>query len=436
MSGESQYGYDEEYQCKVVALILRDPSFLHSYSDVADPSYFDYEQLSTIARMGLEFYKKAGTLPTRESMRQEYAEHCQRYRIPDPEPVLVKIDEVFHANLADGPAIQQRVVDFGRRQALRTATLGIINLLKNPENDLDNAQDLVLRALNVGTGAHDLGGMFHAGLPSLPQRLREGFYNRKNKIATGMPTLDEATFGGPGIGEVWMCLAKSGIGKSTWCVHVGLQAIAQGHPVLHVTIADLHQEDVEMRYAQRATGCTAHDVINNSPTYAKRAAIVAKVNQYLRIKYYAAGKADIGTIRSYLTQVWSMDGVRPKVLILDYPDKLKGAADGDSTYLGMGRVMDGLNAIANDFGLLVWAPSQVTRYAPSGDDDVITGDNIQDSKRKIDDCDGAISLNQTAVEYRKGRVRLWVDKVRRGRCKFVVNLHDERDKMILREAIQ
>src|SRR5262245_66030854 len=57
------YPYDEGFQRKVVALMLREPGFLGSYADVIEPTYFDDEPCAILARLVLDFASEHQTRP-------------------------------------------------------------------------------------------------------------------------------------------------------------------------------------------------------------------------------------------------------------------------------------------------------------------------------------------------------------------------------------
>ena len=432
------FPFTEGFQGQIVALMLRDPSFLPTFLDVIDAGYFTFEHFKSIASLSISFFRTYQVAPLRDSLQEAYATYCRKFGTQPDQLIPQWIDRVFAMDLGNYAAVTESVVDFCRRQALRRTMMDMIS--KVDTGPLDGMGDDVVRALSVGTGTRDMGTLLFQNLDRLPGILNDTFYNKSARVPTGFTTLDTATYGGPGIKQVWVVMAKSGIGKSMFCVNLGTIAIKQGFPVLHITLADLHEPDVMLRYAQRQTGLSSDTIIKNSEDYQRIARAVLRtlpVNPYLRVKYFPAGRADIGTLRSYISQVISQDRIRPRLIIVDYPDKLKGAISDDGKgYAGLGKIYDGLNTIANDFECLVWAPSQVQRWSAKEEGEVIQGDNIQDSKQKIDNCDGAVSLNQTAVEYRQGRARLWIDKVRRGRSKILVPLTVVSEKMLMREAPQ
>jgi replicative DNA helicase len=433
------YQFGESYQCKVAALLLRDPVFIPNYGDSVSPAYFDYSYLQTISRIGLDFYKKWGRVPSKDSLVEDFQAFCQSFKVAeaDRDQLLRTIDWIYQVDLSDSEAIMDRVLHFGKRQALRQATLGVIDLLSNPNADVDEAESMVRRALAVGSGAQNLGMDLIGNLVNLPaMALGQDGYNPDQKIMTGLPSLDKFTRGGPAVGQVCLVMGPSGAGKSTWLVNIGAVASKLGKRVLHVTIADLNEVDTGLRYACRLTGCTLEEVLSKSKLYMSRAEATSRFNHYFKIKQYPAGGCDINTLRSLVSQVENRDGVKVDMLIVDYPGKMKGASNSEgSGYAGMGRIYDGLNMLSNDFKLLTWGASQVQRWVGKDENKVITQDNLQDSKLPGDNSDMVLSFNQAPAEKatKPEIARVWVDKVRRGQDKEIIYVSVDRDRMMIRE---
>lgn len=440
MSDQTKYIFNAGYQQRVVSLLLRDPAFLSNYGDVVNPAFFDDPILTSITRIAVAFHQTHGVPPSKDSLLEEYRRFCNDFRVQeaDRQRMLSAVDSVYGLDLLDGEAIAERVVEFGRRQGMRGAILQSIELMSKDGSDLEDISRMVQGALHIGTGTRSLGFDFFRNIGNLTKlATTSNAYDPRMQILTGFPGVDKATMGGPGIKQVWLVMAKSGVGKSTWCVNAAAAAVKQGYAVVYITIADLQEIDVAVRFAARFTGCTIEQVLRDDLLFQQRSAALAKWQNYLKIRYWPAGTCDVSMIRSYLSKLIAVDNIVPRVLVVDYPSKMKGVHnDSGSGYAGLGKISDGLNAIANDFNVLVYTPSQVNRWSPTGEDSYITGDNIQDSKIPYDNADGAISLNQTPAESvaNPQKVRLWVDKVRRGRAKFALNLSFDPYTMMMNEV--
>jgi replicative DNA helicase len=354
---------------------------------------------------------------------EEIKEFATSYKVPKEEidDILSEIADLYRVNLLDRDAISERVIRFGKRQAMRVAIIEATDLIED-DDEFDKVTRLISDAAAVGSNANQLGTQLFGSFYDLPSMARESVYNR-GKIPTNFPMFDRGLRGGPGRGEVWIVMGMPGIGKSQLLTNFGAVCIAtEALPVVHITIGDLDELDVSARYGARLSLLSIDDVTDGSEEYLRKAAKLDRLlERYLRIKYYSSYSINPIGVRAYLERLIAVDGVRPAMLIVDYPDEFR-PYNHDNMYLNMGRVYSELGAIAADFDVLVWVASQVRRWRPDKDTDVITMDNIADSWLKAAKADGIVSFNQTNEEHINSRARMWVDKVRRGRSKYVVPL--------------
>jgi KaiC/GvpD/RAD55 family RecA-like ATPase len=398
--------------------------------------YFDYDYLISIIRIVREFVEQYGIVPTRETMSQSIVDYSQKYSVDKNtiDLMLQQLDVLYHMDLSDGPAIKDRLIQFGKRQALRAATLQCATLVHKDES-FEKAREIIDQALRVGENVNDLGLNFFGNVENLPSLIAsDSAYSVVKRVPTMFPTLDAATNGGPGRKQVWVIMGLAGGGKSTVLVNFGVAAIKRGMCVVHYTLGDLQEVDVGLRYAARFTGVKQSDIVAGNEQFRDRAKNIAGMQRQLLIKYYPSQVASVSTLRSHLSQARTVMGFCPALVIVDYADELKEMRH-DDLYQAAGHVYSSLNQLGADFDALVWTGSQVGRYSPkSSDEDLITKENISDSWKKAAKADGMISINQTRSEYEDGRGRIWIDKVRRGKSfkKFCISVDLERS--LIREV--
>jgi replicative DNA helicase len=427
-----KYTYDAAFQGRIVSLFLRDPAFLHDYRDVIDPGYFESEALTVLTRLSLNFFEKTNEIPNRDTLREIVKEYCVEYRVGDRlrGEVETVMEEVYRVDLSNVAAVRQKVVTFGQRQALRLASLEIAELTKKDEG-YEEARGIVGRALQVGTCVQDRGVHLGTDLLQLPQIARASTYSFSQKIPTMFPTLDRYTGGGLSRKETWIFGAASGIGKSTILVQLGAAALAHGFKVLHFTIGDLDEVDVELRYASRVTSCTIPEIIKADPKYMERAQMRARYNLNLWVKDYASGKATLAKMESYLSWLAYAKGFVPDMIIWDYPDEME---IGEDLYRDVGDIYAGIQRISRDYNALSVTASQVKVYTSGDEDHVLKMDDLDHSKLKYAKADGVITLNQTRSERGIKKARLWVDKTRRWRSFYLMELACDYDISSMREV--
>jgi len=199
--------------------------------------------------------------------------------------------------------------------------------------------------------------------------------------------------------------------NSTTLISLGGYAIRCGYKVLHVTIGDLKQFDVELKYATYLAQQNIKEMMYGGDAYAfarlKDAHI--KPNQ-LRIKYFSPFSLSVPQLRSYISWLRTNSGFFPDLLILDYPDKMYRKHE--DSYSEMGKIYMEIKTLLDDFDIACWAASQSNRGA--ADAKVNRAANVAESWDKIANADGIIPCSQTDEERAQGKARLYIEMVRFG----------------------
>jgi hypothetical protein len=410
---QGTYQFGESFQYRVAALILRDPTFLRDYQDVINPKYFEYPSITSIIRLGVDSYNKHNQVPTKDTLLKKLEDFCISFKINDTErsTYVEAIDRVYSIDLSDSEIVRDDVIRFGKDQALKSGILEAVELIGKPDK-YDKIRDIFNKALTVGTNTNDLGINFFQNLNNIASIIKKT-NSPENKIKTLIPLFDVMTQGGPSRKEIWAVMGLPAVGKTQFLVNLGAAAITQGFTVVHITIGDMTEEDIFVRYASRFTFISTDEVLRLSEGFLRR---IDKFKQYtdryLKIKYYPSATVTPETIRSYLSKLQTVDGVQLALVIVDYPDEFKPYCD--DTYQNGGKQYSELSKITSDFNVLMWVASQVGRSNLKNPDDIVRMTNIADSWKKAMKVDGLCSLNQTIDEYKANLVRLWLDKVRRG----------------------
>lgn len=438
MTEQITYGYEEDFQRDIVSAVLQDPTLIIQYDDVLQPSYLDYDYLSSILRAAKELAQRCKEPPSKAMMVDHMAEFCSRYNLPtaDREFILGKLEEIYISPVNNVSYIRDKVVDFGRRQSLRSAILKIVAMFQRPkkpgEDIYEDARSLLDKALNAGLYTRGLGLSLYPILSKLPQMVSDTVAGSSKKVPTGFPSLDEG-MGCPGRGELWVVAGLPGRGKSSFLVNIGVAALKLGFPVLHYTIGDLEELDVGVRYASRLSLCAAEDVIRGAPNYMRKADKLSMYNPHLYIKYFPPDSVSMDHIRAHTSRLITVEEVNPAIIIVDYPEELKMPVKND-LYQSGGKNYSAMKAMASEFDALVWAASQPTRWEPKHQNDVIKGINLGESSKKFQKVDGMVSWNMTNEEELMGRGRIWKDKCRRGKSFKMVYCDVDLEKMLIQEG--
>lgn len=414
------YPYGFDFQHALMAMAVQDPGFLASYEDIIEPKYFESPVLQVVSKIILDHYKAYSEAPNHQTLNQLVLEHVSGM----PSSMQIQIDQfyqfaasLYSTEISNSQFIKDRAVKFAQRQAFKHALIHGVDILKRDGN-IEEAQDLVDRAMTIGI-RRDMGDDLYEVIERLPHKWAE-MINGKGKIPTCFPILNEATYGGVRKGELFIIQGIPKFGKSTTLISLGGYAMRCGYNVLHVTIGDLKEFDVELKYATYLAQQDIKEMMygGDAQAFSRLKDTLIKPNQ-LRIKYFSPFSLSVPQLRSYISWLRTNSGFFPDLLILDYPDKMYRKHE--DSYSEMGKIYMEIKTLLDDFDIACWAASQSNRSA--ADAKMNRAANVAESWDKIANADGVIPCSQTDEERAEGKARLYVEMIRFGIDHWVQPVH-------------
>lgn len=138
----------------------------------------------------------------------------------------------------------------------------------------------------------------------------------------------------------------------------------------------------------------------------------------LYIKQFPTKGATLPMIEAYLDGLERFENFIPDCIIIDYPDLL--SHDMKNKRLELGEIIEGIRGLCvkrNAAGIVVSQPNAEGEKATT-----ITGNQVAEDLSKLGTVDVMLTYNQTPAEKKLGLARVWVDKARNGKDKFMVLL--------------
>lgn len=446
------YKFDWRFQKQIVALTFRDPTFLASYHDILSPAYFQSRDLFRLMDMIVRHYDRYMQAPAHMPELINLYARKHKLEIVEVQKLLTLVDEMEKMDLSNQEFVRDRVVRFGRKQALKQAVAETIEILKDDdeseeEDSFDRARPLVEKALSVGRGTSSDGMFLHDIISMLPDKNARSAIAKR--VSTGLKRVDYCLGGGPGSGELVLFVSPPAVGKSLVMDNMAAMNVFAKKRVALYTM-ELKSLDVMNRVVCRLTGFPIRDL--QSPTADSRRRYEAHVADLmsrtgpeglpLAVQYYSPKSATVGTIRSHLTHLRVRRDFKPDLIIVDYADKVlptyrTGPRSEGNTYLEMGAVLEELIGLANDFECPVVTGSQLRREGvkkAKTRGQICDMDDLADSMRKAHDADVIITLNQSPEERMANRMRAFLAKVRRGEAGIVIDLNVDYSRMKVTEC--
>lgn len=430
--------FDADFQAKIVALILRDPSFLPRYANTIRWEYFDNECCGLVVRVVKEYYEAADgnyQVPIKEVVKALVLDETSRFSggMDFKQACVGLLDTVYEMSTHGLEQIADKVVEFGRSRTIEALLSQSADMLDKGE-DVDRIWELIDRTRSTAafsTDELDIGSNlvnFHEIIEA------DSLYNEEHKIPTFILSLDRFMNGGLAKKEVGVVLGYTGTGKSTYLVNMGAAAFLNGHDVIHFSVNELETVDIGARYAARFSGFAADEILTAKKAYSeKMQAILDAVPDTKLFTHYVPPGTSVSTLRSHISRHIYRDGVKPALIVIDNADDLASTRKDRESYVEQGLIYTELKSLAHDFNVALWTDSQTNRTAARSES--VSLDMIGNSHKKACKADVIVALAQTREEYNEGLCRLNLVKCRRtGKGSGEVTCSIQSNRMLIQEA--
>lgn len=424
MAESGIYKYTTQVQLKILALLWRDEQSYSTYRETIKPKYFSKSIHIDLCRIIFDYYEKYGTSPTMDVLVEEVTQMCSKTKSKQKleEDYIQAISDMSEVELYDIEYLKDKILSFGKRQALVDAILESAEILeKESDTQYSKIEKLTKDALMVGEGINDLGVDIY---DNIEERF-VGYLNDDDvieRIPTEMEILDQCLGGGVGRTEQCVVVAPPGRGKTTFLISAGAAAVENGYNVLHISLEN-NEKQILRNYDMRLLKKNMDYIKDNVD---KSIAAMFNIKKFrkgkLKIKKYPAKTATVNTIRAYLDQLKAVEGFIPDVLIVDYGMLLKPLQNYTDKRSGIESVYEDLRAIADDYNLALWTAAQGNRTALSKK--IVTMADLAECFAIANTADILLCMCQTQKEKSKGDMRLFLGKVR-----------DSADSLVLRGKI-
>jgi replicative DNA helicase len=415
------FPYGEVFQSRVLGLCFREPRFLDNYGHLLKKEYFGVGTYGHLLLVAQEYYGRYKRPPDVETARDLAVAYCLRMRFGDSirTDLLTALEQALHSDLTEMSYVVDEVVSFVRQRELASAVLDCAEQLEKGQVQYDAVLSRIQKAVSVGVSM-DTGALFGVWAQDLTARLgNDNLFGDGLRVKTRIPELDDrALSGGMTPGQIGVVMGSSGRGKSMCLTSFGAAALRDGFSVFHYTLEN-SELDTILRYASNITGVRMSEIKRGSQEYAELIAEWKDRPQQLMVKYFPKKGISVAGLRSHVSHTISQTGIRPALIIVDYPDLMdlgirgvKGDDLSRTTAMALGDVYSDLINMGTEHHAGLWVASQIQRGAWG--EESVRGDHAADGIKKIDNSDIVVTLCQTPAQKQEHKMRLGVVKSRRG----------------------
>ena len=394
--------FGKNFQENLCKLILEDRPFSDQIGEILDVNFFELKYLQIFCKKIYDYKQKYNIHPSNDIMTT-----IIRTDLKGEEEILQKQTRDFFARIqADSKRedghdyIKETALDFCKKQKLKEAIGKSIKLLSKNSTSFDEIRVLINEALRLGADNN-------FGYDYIKDFEERFLIRSRNPVSTGWSMIDAIAGGGLGGGELGVCVAPTGAGKSMVLVHLGAEALKQGKTVVHYTM-ELRDTVVARRYDSCITGFELSSLVRKKLEVLEA---VKDIEGQLIVKEYPTKSASTNTFKNHLKRL-QLRGIEPDLIIVDYGDLVRPTQVRKEKRIELECIYEELRAMAQEFDCPVWTASQTNRSGLNAE--VITMESISEAFNKCFVSDFIFTLSRTIEDKNTNSGRMFVAKNRNG----------------------
>jgi len=417
-----QFSFDKLFQEKIVQALIMDRQWASQLNEVIDIDYFQFSYLKLITSTYLEYYRKYKEFPSTElligMLKDEIKTKNDNLLLDQVKTFLKRV--ATNKDLGDLPHVKEKSLDFCKRRRLHQALMESVSLIESEK--YDKVIDVVKTAINAGNHHSPGLDLFE----DVESRYSE---TARRTVATGIPELDQRKIlnGGLGGGELGVCVAPTGVGKSHFLVHLGAQALMNKKNVLHYTF-ELNERAMGVRYDSHIMDIPSlecYDCKDEIGTFYQE----NKENLgRLRIKYYPTASASAMTLRGHVDKI-SIQEFVPDLILVDYAGIMRSADRYELLRMELKKVMEELRAFATELDVPLWTAIQSNKEGANND--IVDLTNMAEGYGQAHVADFVVGLSRKSAQKATGFGNIFIAKNRAGMdgIKYQIHLDTAKSKL-------
>ena len=410
------FNFTPSVQEKILALAWTDMTYYSLYRDCVKPKYFQKAIHIDLCRIIQNYQEKYGKSPTKEVLTEEIRSMCDKSKTKQKleNDFLDCLDRLSDMDFSDYDYVKDKIVSFGKRQAMVEAIMESAEIIENAKDDSDflKIDRLVQKAQMVGEDVNDMGIDYWDNYEG-----RIYGYNESEDVIerfpTGMGAIDGILKGGVGRTEMFVVLAPPGKGKTTTMINIGAENLKTGAVVVHFSLEN-NEKQVIRNYDQRILNKSIDYIKDNSE---ECVAALGRRKKYssggrLFVKKYPTKGATVDTLKMYVRKLEIIYGVSVDMVIVDYGAILKCKQSYSDKRNTIETNYEDLRALADELDVALVTGAQGNRSSLSKK--VVTIEDLAEAFAIANIADIVFALCQTIREKQENKIRGFLTKSRDG----------------------
>lgn len=421
-----RFGWDENFQRRLLSLLLTDTYFLIQSQSLIKSSYFTNEAHVLACDALFELFGKYKSIPDKFILIQAVQDKLKGRDDAVKLAFMAEVESVYDyyvPGLSTREVLLDRLTMFSRAQATRMACQKVMKIiLENPEDEKTWTEvDETLRESLLVQRGMDVGFEYFLSIDEMFRKMKEQ-QEAGEKFTTGIDWINERLSGGtPKRGELYAWIGLPGRGKSMLLAQAATDNAKLGHKVCYISL-EMDDLEVAKRITAQFTGSDVNYLWDNRDTIKQEIDFRNKTTteqggdvNNLIIRQFPGGTVDVNFVRAYIAHL-KLYGFKPDVLIIDYAGEFKedpNIPGWEAKY----RIMRDLRAMAIMENMVIFTAVQPNKTAAELTElhQYIDESNIGGSFDQFKPLDGFWSINQLTIEKNAKVGRVFIIKHRSGK---------------------
>lgn len=395
---EGTFQFDEDFEQKLLAFLVRDIKFfLRSYL-VIQEKYFENRIRGEIFAITKSYVEKYNQSMPQEDARNLITEMFIRQKKKDItiDTYFELLADLYTRDLSGEKYAEDLVLSFAQNKEMQRVLMdGGKRVLAR--RDLKPILTGVTKALSIGNKL-ELGYDY---FNETVERTSRNYEVKSNVVSTGFKRLDNYLGGGLAGGDMGIIVGPSSRGKTAVLVNLAVGAMMRRKNVVYITLEGRQNpaEDIGVRLDMRISRINRDLLLKES---VKVRDCILYFYQIMRakiiLKSFPTETVTVDDIDRYITQEEIVSGFKPDLIIIDYLNLCKRSNPREDTWLGTNyREGKGL-AVRRDLPL--WSAAQAKEGSLK--EDVVEPRQISEATVRIwSDSDVILGLCQTDKEAKE-----------------------------------
>lgn len=422
------YEFDESFQAKVAAMVMRDQTFNERCENLIKPDYFESEYHQIIAGMTLDYYDKYKKVPDMVIFKKLLKDAIDKKIIRDDmkAELVENIKNLRRTDISDRDYVIDEVENFAQFQAVGNALLEASDLMD--VRDMDKIKTVLGQAMETGASKGS-GGVDFFGSTEARKNYRQDINAgiiKIDSVSTGIRGLDNVLkHKGWGKKELYTFMGAAKRGKSTALGFFAKNAALQGKNVLLVSL-EVSTEIYSDRLDASISGVSMNDL--NDKLHEVQEEVERKMKNAGKfiLHDYPTGSFSPADLRRLIAR-YKAQGIIFDMVVVDYADIMAPDIQMKDEIANSKSIYIGLRAIASEENVVMLTATQTNRDGAKATTARMT--DVAEDFNKVRIADLVISINASEEERAVGEARLFFAASRNQKGEFTIRIKQDLERM-------